>query len=44
MGKISKALADRGEWVLPGASSTMVAADTGEGTAVARNPAEGTEG
>lgn len=45
LAKISKALADRGEWVLPGASSRMVEAD---GAASAEKPAEaptnGTEG
>ena len=46
LAKISKALAERGDWVLPGASSSMVEAETpANGTAkpgVA--PANGTEG
>ena len=45
LAKISRALAERGEWVLPGASSRMVEAD---GAASAEKPADaptnGTEG
>jgi phosphate acyltransferase len=44
LSKISKALAERGEWVLPGASSTMVAAADVVGNEATPTSREETEG
>jgi glycerol-3-phosphate acyltransferase PlsX len=44
LAKISRALAERGEWVLPGASSTMVGTDGGRESARPKPAGTGMEG